>query len=166
MSRSNIYVLRNLGTATKLAISLGLVLGLALFLSGWFVSVAAINWDPSWMGLVNLGTRVGMLGGDLRWLLFAAHCVSLALLLPLSLTLVRRMPLPRLTRRALFAVTTTLALADVAAWLLLPMLDFAQSALGALVLLLTPMLGYLVGAPLQAMWKTRRWNEPERRCAS
>lgn len=162
MSRTNIYVLRNLGTAAKLAISLGLAVGLVLFLSGWLVSVAAINWDVSWMGLVDLGTRVGMLSGDLRWVLFAAHCVSLVLLLPLSLTLVRRMPLPRLTRRALFAVTTMLAVADVAAWLLLPLLNVAQSALGVLVLLLTPMLGYLVGAPLQAMWKPRRWNEPER----
>lgn len=161
MSRTNIYVLRNLGTGTKLVISLALVLGFALFLSGWFLSVAAINWDLSWMGLVSLGARVGMLGGDLRWLLFAAHCVSLVLLLPLSLTLVRRMPLPRLTRRALFAATTSLALADVAAWLLLPVFDAAQSALGVLVLLLTPLLGYLVGAPLQAMWKSRRWNEPE-----
>lgn len=160
MSRSNIYVLRNLGAGAKLAISLGLALGFALFLSGWFVSVAAINWDLSWMGLVNLGTRVGMLGGDLRWVLFTAHCVSLALLLPLSLTLVRRMPLPRLTRRALFAVTTALAVADITAWLLLPLLDFAQAALGALVLLLTPMLGYLVGAPLRAMWQTRSWHEP------
>jgi NADH dehydrogenase len=162
MSRRNIYVLRNLAPAKKLALSLGLVLGFALFLSGWFVSVAAINWDLSWMGLVQLGTRVGMLGGDLRWLLFGAHSVSLALLLPLSLTLVRRMPLPRLTRRALFAVTTALALADVAAWLLLPLLDVAQSALGVIVLLLTPLLGYLVGAPLRAVWKTRRWNEPEK----
>ena len=74
MSRRNIYVLRNLGTATKLALSLGLVLGFALFLGGWFVSVAAINWDLSWMGLVHVGTRVGMLGDDLRWLLFAVHC--------------------------------------------------------------------------------------------
>lgn len=162
MSRTNIYVLRNLGLAKKFAFSVGLVVGFALFLSGWFVSVTAINWDLSWMGLVHLGTRVGMLGGDLRWVLFAAHCVSLLLLLPLSLALVRRMPLPRLTRRALFAVTTTLALADFAAWILLPMLDLAQSALGILVLLLTPMLGYLVGAPLHAMWKTRRWSEPAR----
>lgn len=162
MSRTNIYVLRNLGLTKKFTTSVGLVVGFALFLSGWFVSVTAINWDLSWMGLVHLGTRVGMLGGDLRWVLFAAHCVSLLLLLPLSLALVRRMPLPRLTRRALFAVTTTLALADIAAWLLLPMLDLAQSALGILVLLLTPMLGYLVGAPLHAMWKTRRWSEPPR----
>jgi NADH:ubiquinone reductase (H+-translocating) len=162
MSHRNVYVLRNLGTATKLALSMSLVLGFFLFLSGWFVSVTAINWDLSWMGLVSLGSRVDMLGGELRWLLFAAHCVSLALLLPLSLTLVRRMPLPRLTRRALFALTTALALADIAAWLLLPMFEIARSALGALVLLLTPLLGYLVGAPLQAMWKTRSWREPER----
>lgn len=162
MSRTNIYVLRNLGTATKLILSLGLVGGFALFLSGWVLSVATINWDVSWMGLLNLGTRVGMVGADLRWVLLAAHCVSLALLLPLSLALVRRMPLPRLTRRALFAVATALALADVAAWLLLPLLAVAQSALGVVVLLLAPMLGYLVGAPLRAMWKTRRWREPER----
>jgi NADH:ubiquinone reductase (H+-translocating) len=163
MSRSNIYVLRNLGKVAKLAISLALVLGYVLFLSGWFVSVAAINWDLSWMGLVELGTRVGMLGDDLRWLLLAAHGLSLLLLLPLSLTLMRRMPLPRLTRRALFAVATALALADIAAWLLLPVLPFAQSTLGALVLILTPWLGYLVGAPLRAMWRTRRWREPNER---
>jgi NADH:ubiquinone reductase (H+-translocating) len=162
MSRTNIYVLRNLNLLTKLGLSSALVVGFTLFLSGWFVSVAAINWDVSWMGLVDLGGRVGMLGGDLRWLLFATHGVSLALLLPISLALVRRMPLPRLTRRALFAVATALALADVAAWLLLPLLPFAQRALGVVVLLLAPLLGYFVGAPLHAMWQTRRWREPER----
>lgn len=160
MSRANIYVLRNLGLTKKLLLSVSLVVGFALFLSGWFVSVAAINWDVSWMGLVHLGARVGMLDGGVRWILFGAHSASLLLLLPLSLVLVRRMPLPRLTRRALFAVATTLALADVAAWLLIPLVDFAQSALGALVLLLTPVLSYLVGAPLSAMWKSRRWHEP------
>jgi NADH dehydrogenase len=162
MSRSNVYVLRNLTAASKIAISLGLVLGLALFLSGWFVSVAALNWDLSWMGLVNLGNRVGMLGSDWGWVLFGAHTLSLALLLPLSLTLVRRTPLPRLTRRALFAVATSLAFVDVMAWLLVPFLGFARNILGGVVLALTPLLGYLAGAPLRAMWRSRRWQEPER----
>lgn len=112
------------------------------------------------MALLNLGTRVGMLGEDWRWLLFATHVVSLASLLPLSLVLMRRMPLPRLTRRALFAVASALGAADIASWLLLPVLGLAQSLLGTLMLVLTPMLGYLVGAPLLAMWQTRRWNEP------
>lgn len=160
MSRSNVYVLRNLGTTKKLFFSLLLLLGFSAFLSAFLASVIAVNWDLSWTGLVSLGARVGMLGDDWRWLLLAAHGVSLGALLPLSLSLVRRTPLPRLSRRALFAVTTGLALADLAAWLLIPVLDVARSALGLVMLLLTPTLGYLVGAPLSAMWKTRRWREP------
>ena len=95
MSRSNIYVLRNLHPAKKLGISLGLLLGLSLFSTTFLASVAAVSWDLSWMALLNLGTRVGMLGDDWRWLLLVAHVVSLASLLPLSLALMRRMPLPR-----------------------------------------------------------------------
>ena len=162
MSRTNIYLLRNLGVEKKLCLSLGLLLGFALFLSGWIASVALINWDVSWMALVDWGVRVGMLGSSLRWLLFGGHVLSLLLLLPLSLTLIRRMPLPRLTRTALFSVTSWLALADIAAWLLVPVVHWAQSLLGIVVLLLTPPLGYLVGAPLAAMWKSRRWAEPEK----
>jgi len=162
MSRTNIYVLRNLTLPRKLVTSTALLTGFALFLSGWIVSVAAINWDVSWMGLVDWGVRIDMLGGGLRWLLFGAHVTSLLLLLPLSLMLVRSMPLPRLTRRALFAVALTLAGLDLAAWLLLPVLGLARQMLGGVVLLLTPLLGYLAGAPLLAMWKSRRWAPPER----
>jgi NADH dehydrogenase len=162
MPRSNAYALRNLALPKKIAISLGLVFGLVLFLSAWVISVAAINWGFSWMTVVDWGVRVAMLERDLRWLLFGAHVVSLALLLPLSLALVRRMPLPRLTRRALFAVATALAIADVSAWLLLPFLGFERAALGGIVLALAMLLGYLVGAPLKAIWQTRSWREPAR----
>jgi len=53
--------------------------------------------------------------------------------LPLSLMLVRRMPLTWLTRRALFASATVLAFLDIRAWLLLPFVAFAQTAPGAIV---------------------------------
>jgi NADH dehydrogenase len=162
MRRSNAYVLRNLGFSKKLAASIGLLSGLVLFISGWVISVAAINWGFTWMTVVDWGIRVGMLQSDLRWLLFAAHVTSLSLLLPLSLMLVRRMPLPRLTRRALFAVATALAVLDLSAWLLLPLFAFEQAALGGIVLALAILLGYLVGAPLRAMWQTRSWREPGR----
>jgi NADH dehydrogenase len=163
MPRANVYALQNLTLPKKLATSLGLVSGFVLFLSGWTVSLVAINWDLSWMSVVDWGIRVGMLSSDLRWLLFAAHAASLALLLPLSLTLVRRMPLPRLTRRALFSLATALAMADLGAWLLIPLLETARVALGGIVLALLLVLGYLVGAPLRAMWRQRRWaSEPER----
>ena len=162
MRRTNAYVLRNLGLTKKLAVSVGLLSGLALFVSGWVISVVAINWGFTWMTVVDWGIRVGMLQSDLRWLLFFAHVISLGLLLPLSLLLVRRMPLPRLTRRALFALATGLAALDVSAWLLLPFFRFEQAALGGVVLALLLVLGYLVGAPLAAMWQARSWREPER----
>lgn len=163
MPRSNVYALRNLTLPKKLAISLAVASGFALFLSGWIVSVVTINWGLSWMTLLDWGMRVGMLRGDVRWLLFALHGASLGLLLTLSLSLVRRMPLPRLTRRALFAVATGLAVADLGAWLLVPISHTARVALGGLVLVLTLVLGYLAGAPLRAMWRQRRWAaEPER----
>jgi NADH dehydrogenase len=162
MRRSNAYVLRNLGLSKKLAASIGLLSGLVLFVSGWVISVTAINWGFTWMIVVDWGIRVGMLQSNLRWLLFTAHVVSLGLLLPLSLMLVRRMPLPRLTRRALFAVATVLAVLDLSAWLLLPFSAFEQAALGGIVLAFAILLGYLVGAPLSAMWQSRSWREPAR----
>jgi NADH dehydrogenase len=163
MPRSNVYALRNLSLLTKLTISLGVVSGFVLFLSGWIVSVVTINWGLSWMTLIDWGLRLGMLTSEVRWLLFALHGASLGLLLTLSLSLVRRMPLPRLTRRALFAVAGALAVADLGAWLLIPVFETARVALGGLVLALALVLGYLAGAPLSAMWRQRRWaTEPER----
>lgn len=163
MPRSNVYALRNLSLPKKLTTSLGVVSGFVLFLSGWIVSVVTINWGLSWMTIVDWGLRLGMLRDDVRWLLFALHASSLGLLLTLSLSLVRRMPLPRLTRRALFSVATALSVADLGAWLLLPFLETARAALGGLVLALTLVLGYLAGAPLVAMWRQRRWAAaPER----
>ncbi|HET7539421.1 MAG TPA: NAD(P)/FAD-dependent oxidoreductase [Polyangiaceae bacterium] len=162
MRRTNAYVLRNLGLSKKLAASIGLSSGLLLFLSGWVISVVAVNWGFSWMTVVDWGIRLAMLHSDLRWLLFVAHVLSLGLLLPLSMLLVQRMPLPRLTRRALFVVAMLLAGLDLSAWLLLPFFAFAQAMLGAIVLAQTGLLGYLVGAPLRAMWQSRNWREPDR----
>src|SRR6478752_4875370 len=110
MRRTNAYELRNLDLSKKLAASIGLCCGLLLFISGWLTSVVAINWGLSWMTVVDWGIRVGMLSNDLRLLLFATHLISLGLLLPLSLVLVRRMPIPRLTRQSLFALASVLAL--------------------------------------------------------
>ena len=163
MARANVYRLRNLNVSSKLAISVGLLAGLVLFVSGWIISVAAVNWEVSWMTLVDWGHRLGALGSELRFGLFAAHAVSLLGLLLASLALVRRMPLPRLTRRSLFTVATILALADVTAWAAVPFLGVARSWLGGIVLVLALLMTFLVGAPLGALWRTRRWpGEPER----
>jgi NADH dehydrogenase len=166
MARSNVYQLRNLSILRKLAASAALTGGLVLFLSGWVLSVAAINWDLSWMTVVDWGSRLGTLGSELRTGLFVAHIGSLLVLLLTSLALVRRMPLPRLTRRALFAVASVLAAADLAAWALLPFAAAARTLLGGIVLALALLMTYLVGAPLRALWQARRWpdepNQPVR----
>jgi NADH dehydrogenase len=163
MARTNVYVLRNLTLAKKLAWSAALLLGFVAFLSAFVVSVAAVNWSLSAMTVLAWGGRLAMLSDGLRRALLAVHALSLLTLLPLSLSLVRRLPLPRLSRRALFFVACTLAILDFGLWLLVPYSDAAAGALGTVVLLLSIVLGYLVGAPLRAIWRTRSWrNEPEK----
>jgi NADH dehydrogenase len=163
MSGKNVYVLRNLSVPKKLWISSALVFGLAAFLSGWFVSIFAVNWGLSLMTVLDWGGRLEMLPNGWRFALLTVHLVSLGLLLQLTLALIRRMPLPRLSRRAIYAVALLLAGLDTLLWLLVPIWALARACLGAVVLALTLVLAYLVGAPLGAMWRSRRWrNEPER----
>jgi hypothetical protein len=73
MARSNVYRLRNLGASKKIAVSAALLAGLTPFLSGWIISVAAVNWGVSWMTVVNWGDRLGALSTELRFGLLAAH---------------------------------------------------------------------------------------------
>ena len=65
MPRANAYLLRNLGLPKKLAISVALSSGLALFLSGWIISVTAINWGFSWMTVNQQKFKNYEWGGDL-----------------------------------------------------------------------------------------------------
>jgi NADH:ubiquinone reductase (H+-translocating) len=165
MARHNVYTLRNLPLVTKLAATAALLVGFALFSLGFAVSVAAANWTLSFSALLDWGERLAMLDHGLAALLFGAHSVALSLLLPLALALVRRTPLPRLTRRALFVVAGVLTAADVACWAMAPFANAARTALGSVVLALIGLLGGLCGAPLAAMWKRRDWPAPPERPA-
>jgi hypothetical protein len=162
MPHKNAYALRNLSAPAKLASSTALLFGLLLFLSGWATSLFAVNWDLSLMVVLDWGGRLATLPAAWRLGLLAVHAASLALVLRVSLALLGRTPLPRLTRRALFTVAVGLALVDVALWLLVPVSALAREALGSVVLVLMLLLGYLAGAPLASMWRSRRWpNEPK-----
>jgi NADH:ubiquinone reductase (H+-translocating) len=163
MRQKNVYALRNLPVWQKVAISAGLLLGLTSFWSGWAVSIFAVNWSLSAMTVIGWGERLATLGAEWRLGLLAVHVASLALLLRLTLSLIQRMPLPRLSRRAIYVVALLLALLDVTLWLLSPVSSFARSMLGGVVTMLAALLGYLAGAPLVTMWRSRSWkNEPER----
>jgi NADH:ubiquinone reductase (H+-translocating) len=159
MRKKDAHELSNLGLGTKLLFTLALLTGFALFVLGWLGSVFAVSWSVSWMTLLGWGARVAALPPEVRQLLLAAHVTSLALVLPLTSRLFERTPLPRLTRRSLFAVATTLAALDVGCWFLVRHSDLAQSLLGSAVLVTLLFIGYLIVAPLRAMWLRRRWPE-------
>ncbi len=160
MARRNVYTLRNLAVWTKLLLSSVLLVAFTLFGLGWVVSVTAVNWGLSLGTLLDFGVRLSMLSPTLRAGLFLAHLLSLLVILPVTLALIRHMPLPRLSRRALFVVASALAGLDVLFWLVVPVFAPARMALGVVVLGLTGLFGYLIGAPLLAMWRRRNWPSP------
>jgi len=160
MSAHNVYRLRNLPLLAKLAFSAALVLGLTLFWSGWAVSIFAVNWALSVMTVLDWGGRLAMLPEAWRLGLFGVHVVSLGALLRLTLSLMQRLPLPRLSRRALFTVAVGLAALDAALWLLVPVSALARASLGTVVLALSLLFAYLAGAPLAALWAARSWQNP------
>ncbi|HTQ04186.1 MAG TPA: NAD(P)/FAD-dependent oxidoreductase [Polyangiaceae bacterium] len=159
MNRPDAYRLANLPLGRKLTASLALLLALWLFGVGWLASVLGVNWAVNAMTVLDWGERLAMLPTELYWFLFAAHVASLAIVFPVTNGLFRQTPLPRLTRRALFALTAAVSALDVACWLLAPHAPVARAALGAVVLLTTAFLSYLVLVPLRSMWFRARWPE-------
>ena len=160
MSPPNVYRLRNLPFLVKLVLSSALVVGLALFVSAFAVSLVTVNWGLSVMTVLDWGGRLEMLPRQWRLGLMAVHVLSLGMLLRLTLALMQRLPLPRLSRRALYAVALGLSALDVLLWLLVPVSSLARATLGAVVLALCLVVVYLAGAPLAAMWAARGWSKP------
>ncbi len=158
--RPDAYRLKNLPWYVKIASSCALLLGLGLFWSGWVVSIVAVDWAISLTTILGWGSRLMALDSRLHWALFAAHVLSLAVLLPITHTLFSRTPLPRLTRRALFGIILLLSALDVACWALVSVADTAQALLGTIVMLLTLCLVGLVTYLVGSMWLRRGWANP------
>lgn len=158
MKRTDAYQLANLSLSLRIVASLALVAGLALFWSGWAVSVFFVDWNVSVLGVLNWGHRLMGLGNAALRILFVGHVASLMLLFGVARALFRRAPLPRLTRRALFSLAIALAFTDVACWLLAPTSELASALLGSVVTLLGGLLTYFVAAPLRAMWARHHWQ--------
>lgn len=158
MKRIDAYQLANMSWFARSAASVGLIAGLLLFWSGWVVSIVAVDWDVSLLSVLGWGDRLMGLPVLAYRTLFAVHAGSLLLVLPLAHALFRRTPVPRLTRRAVFAVTTVLAVFDLVCWALTPYSPSAQALVGVAVLLLSACMLYLVSAPLRALWSKAGWS--------
>ncbi|MFO0619712.1 MAG: NAD(P)/FAD-dependent oxidoreductase [Polyangiaceae bacterium] len=160
MRRNDAYQLANLPASSKLAASFGLLLGFALFFSGFFVIVAMLSYDWSPADFIGIGQRVGDLSAlqpKVYLILAGIHALSLLLIISVARALFQRTPLPRAARSALLILIGLLALVDVAGWLAAPYLRFARAILGAEILVLTVVLVAVVGYPLGSMWLYSRW---------
>jgi NADH dehydrogenase len=159
--RPNNYKLVNLGLGKRLLATLGLGVGLLLFYSAHLLGVLITSWDFSASVLLNWGVRLMEIQQRAPiwfWSFFAAHALSLLLLITLSARLFRLTALPRGARYALIASARLLGGLDLICWLLLGVSPFFSRLLGATVILESLLLAFLVGRPLRDMWWFRRWN--------
>lgn len=161
MRRNDAYQLANLSVGWKLLASVGLLLGFALFFSGFFTLVLILAFDWSPRDFIGIGERIGYLSEHepLGYLILAGlHAASLLMIIGVTRALFKRTPLPRAARSALLLAVGTLALLDVACWMAAPYLGFARTILGSVILVLTVVLLALVGYPLGSMWLYSRWR--------
>jgi NADH:ubiquinone reductase (H+-translocating) len=163
MPRVDNHQLVNMSLGEKILATLGLLFGLFLFFSAILFSVFITSWDTSLGAVVHWGQMLVRLRAEgVPWFyaLFAAHAFSLLLIVLVANALFHRVAIPRGARVALMGVTTGFALLDVLCWALLSVLGFADTALGAVVLLECVSLAYLIGRPLRDMWIYARLREP------
>lgn len=161
MRRNDAYQLANLPLTSKLGASFGLLVGFALFFSGFFVIVTGLSFDWSPSDFIGIGERIGELAKEnpkLYLVLGGIHATSLLIIVTVARALFLRTPLPRAARSVLLVTVGALALLDVGCWLAAPYLGFSRAIHGALLLVLTLVLLGLVAYPLGSMWLYSRWR--------
>lgn len=164
MTRVDSHQLANLSVSQKLGRSFGLLVGLFLFYSASFVSVFFTNWQFSFMDVIGWG---GMLRQQYTvsqpwfYALFAVHAVSLLVLIASTISLFRRVALPRGGRIALTGLAMSLAALDLLCWVLLPSVETAGAILGAVIAAESLCLLYLIGRPIHDMWVHDSWKQPD-----
>lgn len=161
MERPSNHILPNLPLWKKLGASLALMVGGLLFLSAWLASVVASGWGLTLGGLIHLGDLVESLrqtSPKSYPVLFAAHALSLPLIIGITRSLVRRMALPRGFRAAMIGAALGFGALDLLLWWLLPSSPFARALLAPTLLVETALLGLLGLLPLRELWVYSRWR--------
>src|SRR5262249_5048323 len=137
MPRRDAYALVNLSLGRKVAATLGLLAGMALFVGGVAFSVLLTNWQLTVMGFLGWGgmlMRVRAFAGPWFQALFVAHLLSLGLVGVIAFRLFRRVALPRRGRALATSLLVVLAALDLLCLLLLPLTAPAPAPLAPPVL--------------------------------
>ncbi len=166
MARVDRHPLTNMPLGKKVLSTAGLFLGLALFAGSTWFEVFASNWGVSIMNFQMWGSTLLVVRNGaprLFWTLFAAHAVCLFIVLSIARALFAKVAWSRGSKRALSGLAIAFGSLDVASWLLLSMVGFAEHALGAMVALEAICLVVLAARPLRDMWIYRRWRPSQER---
>ena len=109
--------LTNLPLTRKLAATLALLLGLALFVATWLLELEVTDWSVSTAGIFTWGERLTLLRTgqpQLFWGFFAAHALSLLLLAGVATGLLRQVAIARGARTAVVGGIFVLTAIDLA----------------------------------------------------
>ncbi len=161
MSRPDRHSLVNFSLTRKLLASASLLLGLALFFAALFVSVLVTDWDASLMIMMRWGDSLRALQNHspvLFWSLFAAHALSLVLIVAVANPLFSRAAMARGGRKALMGAVIVLGVLDLLCWVLLPYWGLAHRLLGISAGVNGLLIIYVVLRPLAELWVFRRWS--------
>lgn len=161
MTRRDRHRLVNLALWRKLAATMGLVLGLTLFVSATLFEIFLTDWTFSASVLLDWGSvlmGVAERAPTLFWALFAVHAASLAVTLGISAGLFRHVAMPRGGRVALSSVVAGAGALDLTCWLLIRRVSAAQHVLGPAVAIEALFLLAIALRLLRDMWIYRRWR--------
>lgn len=163
MTRDNSHPLPNLSLLRRIGATATLVLGVVLFFAGWIVAVLLAEYEFTLSGLWSLGQILAVFEQQSMrtfWLVFGAHALSLPMIIGVTGSLFRRLPLPRGTRFALTAIPAALAALDLLVWAALPLGAGFQALLGPLMLLVSVVYAAKALWILKHMWLFTRWHSP------
>ncbi len=163
MTRDNSHPLPNLSLWRRIGATLTLLIGVVLFFAGWIVAVLLAEYEFTLGGLWTLGEILVVFEEQsMRTFLmvFGAHALSLPMIIGVTGSQVRKLPLPRGTRTAITAVPAGLAVLDIVTWAVIPFSSVLQHLLGPLMLAVSLVYAAKALWVLKHMWLFTRWRNP------
>jgi len=163
VTRDNSHPLPNLSLIRRLLATATLLVGVVLFFTGWIVAVLLAEYEFTLGGLWTLGEILVVFEEQsIRtfYMVFGAHALSLPLIIGVTGTLFRRLPLPRGTRTAMTVIPAGLAALDLLVWAVIPLSSLLQQLLGPLMLAVSLVYAAKALWILKHMWFFTRWRRP------
>jgi NADH:ubiquinone reductase (H+-translocating) len=163
VTRDNSHPLPNLSLLRRLLATGTLLVGVVLFFAGWIVAVLLAEYEFTLSGLWTLGEILVVFEEQSMKTfmgVFIAHALSLPMIIGVTDSLFRRLPLPRGTRIALTVGPAALAALDLVMWAVIPLSPLSQHLLGPVMVMVSLVYAAKALWSLKHMWFFTRWRNP------